>query len=101
VKPKGKDKLLATIKKIINKLTLKAERGLFDYGDDVESYKLIYAIANVWSIEEETKRSEDIERLLDKAWTLYFFFKQNIDGKKTNYVNIVNKYSMYERINSN
>ena len=103
MKLKGKQKALAEIKNFISKYTKIAKRGYVkkDETEDVKCYKIIYAIAELFPTESEDRRKNpEIEILLDKAWVLYFFFKQNIDGKKTNYVNIVNKYSMYEKINA-
>ena len=101
MKPKGKLKALREIRKIISNYIKIAKRGNVDIGDDVHCYRIIYAIAELFpAYSDDRENNPEVEILLDKAWVLYFFFKQNIDGKKTNYVNIVNKYSLYEKVNS-
>ncbi len=101
MKPKGKLKALDEIKIIISKYTKIAKRGKVNKGDDIQCYKLIYAIAELFpAYSKDREKNPEVEILLDKAWVLYFFFKENIEGKKTNYINIVNKYSIYEKINT-
>ena len=103
MKLRGKEKILSEIRKFIKKYTKKAKRGynqiLVGETDDVKCYKMIRVIAELWPVDsKQREETPEVEILLDKIWVLYFFFKQNIDGKKTNYINIVNKYSLYEKI---
>jgi hypothetical protein len=98
--PKGKDKIIKEIQEFIKHNRQKAIKNLYDYHDDLECYKMIYALAECFRVDENHKRNnEKVEIMIDDLWVLYYYFKNNIDGKKTNYNNIVNKFSNYEKTN--
>jgi hypothetical protein len=98
--PKGKDKIIKEIQEFIKHKRQKAIKNLYDYHDDLECYKMIYALAECFRVDENHKRNnEKVEIMIDDLWVLYYYFKNNIDGKKTNYNNIVNKFSNYEKTN--
>jgi hypothetical protein len=98
--PKGKDKIIKEIQEFIKHKRQKAIKNLYDYHDDLECYKMIYALAECFRVDENHKRNnEKVEIMIDDLWILYYYFKNNIDGKKTNYNNIVNKFSNYEKTN--
>ena len=98
--PKGKDKIIKEIQEFIKHKRQKAIKNLYDYHDDLECYKMIYAPAECFRVDENHKRNnEKVEIMIDDLWVLYYYFKNNIDGKKTNYNNIVNKFSNYEKTN--
>ena len=77
MKPKGKLKALDEIKIIISKYTKIAKRGKVNKGDDIQCYKLIYAIAELFpAYSKDREKNPEVEILLDKAWVLYFFLKK-------------------------
>lgn len=98
--PRGKDKVILEIEDFIKHKKKKAEKNLYDFHDDLECYKMIYALAECFRVDENHKRNNlKIEILIDQLWVLYYYFKNNIDGNRINYNNIVNKYSNYEKTN--
>ena len=97
---KGKKKIILEIEDFINKKKKKAELNQYDCHDDLECYKMIYALAECFRVDENHKRNNlKVEILIDELWVLYYYFKNNIDGNKINYNNIVNKFSNYEKTN--
>ena len=97
---KGKKKIILEIEDFINKKKKKAELNQYDFHDDLECYKMIYALAECFRVDENHKRNNlKVEILIDELWVLYYYFKNNIDGNKKIYNNIVNKFSNYEKTN--
>jgi hypothetical protein len=95
---KGKEKIILEIEDFISKKKQKAENNLFDYGDDLDCYKMIYALAECFRVDENYKRDNiKVEIMIDDLWILYYYFKNNIDGEKINYYSFVNKFSNYEK----
>lgn len=71
----------------------KAKAGKYDYGDDVETYKMIFALAELFPVNDKYYRNEPkVELFFKELWYLYFYFKESIDGNKVKYSNIVAKY---------
>ena len=61
--------------------------------DDYKTFKMIYAIAELFPVNDKYYRNEPkAEQHLKELWYLYFFFKESIDGNKVKYSNIVAKY---------
>ena len=90
----NKKKLFDVFEKFIIENKHKAKQGLFDYNDDYETFKMIYAIAELFPVNKEYKRSlPKIECYIKELWLLYYYFKQRIDGKNLKYKQIVIKYS--------
>ena len=100
MKPKGKEKIIVEIKKFIKDNKVKANKNFYDSKDDLECYKMIYALSELFRVSDKHIRNhEEVEKMIDDLWCLYYYFKENIDGNKINYTNIVNRYSMYEEKN--
>lgn len=90
---KNKEKLFEIFRNFIKHQKLKAKAGEYNMDDDVKTYKMIYALAELFPVDEDFKRNEPkVEMYLKELWYLYFFFKENIDGYKVKYSNIVCKY---------
>lgn len=91
---KGKNKVLKEIKTFILLYKEKAEAHHYHTNDDLKCYKRIYAIAELFPVNKEYKRSlPKIECYIKELWLLYYYFKQRIDGKNLKYKQIVIKYS--------
>ena len=90
---KNKTKLFEIFEKYITHNRRKAKAGLYDYYDDIETFKMIYALAELFPVDENYQRNEpQVEKFLKELWDLYFFFKESIQGNKVKYSNIVAKY---------
>ena len=90
---KNKNFLLSIVREYINKKKQKAKIGDYSDFDDYETYKMIYALADLFPVDEKYTRNEpEVEKQLKELWYLYFFFKHSIDGKNIKYSNIVKKY---------
>tara|TARA_R100000654_G_scaffold54086_1_gene80221 strand:- start:644 stop:925 length:282 start_codon:yes stop_codon:yes gene_type:complete len=90
---KNKEELFLIFQDFINQQKLKAKAGDYDYDDDYKTFKMIYAIAELFPVNDKYYRNEPkAEQHLKELWYLYFFFKESIDGNKVKYSNIVAKY---------
>tara|TARA_Y100001937_G_scaffold90896_2_gene123048 strand:- start:880 stop:1161 length:282 start_codon:yes stop_codon:yes gene_type:complete len=90
---KNKNQLLKISREYINKKKRKAKIGDYSNYDDYETYKMIYALADLFPVDDKYFRDEpEVEQQLKELWYLYFFFKHSIDGKCIKYSNIVKKY---------
>ena len=90
---RNKEQLFEIFNKYIRHQKNKAKAGKYDYGDDVETYKMIFALAELFPVNEKYYRNEpQVEIYLKELWYLYFFFKESIDGHNVKYSNIVVKY---------
>ena len=90
---KNKDQLFDIFEKYIRHYKNKAKAGKFDFEDDIETYKMIYALAELFPVDSKYYRNEPkVELYMKELWYLYFFFKENIDGNQVKYSNIVAKY---------
>lgn len=89
----NKKKLFDVFEKFIIKNKHKAKQGLFDYNDDYETFKMIYALAELFPVNKKYKRNEpNVEIYLKELWYLYFFYKEKINGQNVKYSSIVAKY---------
>ena len=57
--PKGKDKIIKEIQEFIKHKRQKAIKNLYDYHDDLECYKMIYALAECFRVDENHKRNNE------------------------------------------
>ena len=90
---KNKTELFLIFSDYIEHNRKKAKAGLFDKNDDILTYKMIFALAELFPVNDNYYRNEpEVEKFLKELWYLYFFFKENIAGKKIKYSNIVTKY---------
>ena len=90
---KNKKQLLEIFNKYIRHYKNKAKAGKYDYGDDLETYKMIFALAELFPVDKKYHRNEpEAEKCLKELWYLYFFFKESIEGNQVKYSNIVSKY---------
>tara|TARA_S200002703_G_scaffold97227_1_gene83955 strand:+ start:1383 stop:1664 length:282 start_codon:yes stop_codon:yes gene_type:complete len=90
---KNKKKILEIFKLYIEHNKKKAKAGLFNYDDDIKTYKMIYALAELFPVDEKYYRNEpEVEKFFKQLWYLYYFFKESIEGNKVKYSNIVAKY---------
>jgi len=90
---KNKKKIFQIFKLYIEHNKKKAKLGLFNYDDDIETYKMIYALAELFPVDDKYYRNEpQVELFFKDLWYLYFFFKESIEGNKVKYSNIVAKY---------
>jgi len=88
-----KEQLFEIFRKYIKYQKTKAKAGLYDYDDDLRTFKMIYALAELFPVDEKYQRNEPkVEIFLKELWYLYFFFKESIDGNQVKYSNIVAKY---------
>jgi hypothetical protein len=88
-----KQHLLNIFYKFIRHQKNKAKVNKFEYNDDFLTYKMIYALAELFPVDENYKRNEpQVEQYLKELWYLYFYFKESIDGNNVKYSNIVAKY---------
>lgn len=66
---------------------------MFSKNDDIETFKMIYALSELFPVDEYYQRNEpQVEIYLKELWYLYFFFKESIQGNPVKYSNIVSKY---------
>lgn len=90
---KNKKELFLIFENFINTHKLKAKAGDYDYNDDYKTFKMIYAIAELFPLNEKYYRNEpEIEKYLKELWFLYFYFKHRATGKSLTYRQIVIKY---------
>ena len=90
---KKKEELFEIFRKYIKYQKSKAKAGLYDMDDDIRTYKMIYALAELFPVDDNYFRDEPkVELFLKELWYLYFYFKESIDGNKVKYSNIVAKY---------
>ena len=90
---KKKEQLFEIFRKYIKYQKSKAKAGLYDIDDDIRTYKMIYALAELFPVDDNYFRDEPkVELFLKELWYLYFYFKESIDGNKVKYSNIVAKY---------
>ena len=90
---KKKEQLFEIFRKYIKYQKSKAKAGLYDMDDDIRTYKMIYALAELFPVDDNYFRDEPkVELFLKELWYLYFYFKESIDGNKVKYSNIVAKY---------
>ena len=90
---KKKEELFEIFRKYIKYQKSKAKAGLYDMDDDIKTYKMIYALAELFPVDDNYFRDEPkVELFLKELWYLYFYFKESIDGNKVKYSNIVAKY---------
>lgn len=90
---RNKNQLLEIFNKYITHQKNKAKAGKYNLDDDLETYKMIFALAELFPVDEKYYRNEPkVELYLKELWYLYFFFKENSRGNKVKYTNIVSKY---------
>lgn len=90
---KKKEQLFEIFRKYIKYKKSKAKAGLYDMDDDIRTYKMIYALAELFPVDDNYYRNEPkVEQYMKELWYLYYFFKESIDGNKVKYSNIVAKY---------
>ena len=90
---KNKKILLSKIQTFITKNKTKAKEDLYNFDDDYKTFRMIYALASLFPVDDEYNRNEpEVEKQLKELWYLYFFFKHKIEGKNIKYSNIVKKY---------
>ena len=91
---KGKTKVIREIETFILRYKEKAKEHQYHNNDDVKCYKRIYALAELFPVNEKyQRRLPEIEWQIKQLWLLYYYFKQRIDGKNLKYNQIVIKYS--------
>tara|TARA_A100001201_G_scaffold7706_2_gene12242 strand:- start:73 stop:357 length:285 start_codon:yes stop_codon:yes gene_type:complete len=91
---KGKQKIIRDIEVFIINYKVKAKQHRYDATDDIKCYKRIYAIAEVFPVNEKYKRNiPEIEWQIKELWYLYYYYKLRIDGKNLRYSQIVTKYA--------
>ena len=90
---KKKEQLFEIFSEYIKHQKSKAKAGFYEYDDDIVTYKMIYALAELFPVDKNYYRNEpQVEQYLKELWYLYFFFKESIEGNKVKYSNIVSKY---------
>lgn len=90
---KNKKELFLIFENYISHNRKKAKAGIFNDNDDILTYKMIYALAELFPVDEKYDRNEpEVEKYLKELWYLYFYFRENIKGKKIKYSNIVSKF---------
>ena len=76
---KNKIKLFEIFEKYITHNRRKAKAGLYDDNDDIETFKMIYALAELFPVDENYQRNEpQVEKFLKELWYLYFFFLNKV-----------------------
>ena len=91
---KGKTKVLREIETFILRYKEKAKEHQYHNNDDVKCYKRIYALAELFPVNDKyQRRLSEIEWQIKQLWLLYYYYKQRIDGKNLKYNQIVIKYS--------
>lgn len=91
---KGKTKVLREIETFILRYKEKAKEHQYHNNDDVKCYKRIYALAELFPVNNKyQRRLPEIESQIKQLWLLYYYYKQRIDGKNLKYNQIVIKYS--------
>ena len=91
---KGKTKVIREIETFILRYKEKAEEHEYHNDDDVKCYKRIYALAELFPVDEGyDRRLPEIEWQIKELWYLYYYYKQRIEGKNIKYKQIVIKYS--------
>ena len=72
---KNKNHLLKIVREYINRKKRKAKIGDYSNYDDYETYKMIYALADLFPVNDKYFRDEpEVEKQLKELWYLYFFF---------------------------
>ena len=90
---KNKKELFIIFREFIDENKLKAKAGFYSYNDDYKTYQMIYALAELFPVDDKYYRNEpEVEKFFKQLWYLYYFFKESIDGNKVKYSNIVAKY---------
>ena len=91
---KGKTKVIREIETFILRYKEKAIEHQYHNNDDVKCYKRIYALAELFPVNDKyQRRLPKIEWQIKQLWLLYYYYKQRIDGKNFKYNQIVIKYS--------
>ena len=76
---KNKELLFDIFYRYIRHQKNKAKAGKYDYGDDVETYKMIFALAELFPVNDKYYRNEPkVELFFKELWYLYFYFKESI-----------------------
>ena len=90
----GKTKVIREIETFILRYKEKAKEHQYHNNDDVKCYKRIYALAELFPVNDKyQRRLPKIEWQIKQLWLLYYYYKQRIDGKNFKYNQIVIKYS--------
>lgn len=90
----AKSKVLEEIHRFILNFKAKAKQHQYHNNDDLKCYKRIYALAELFPVDEKYRRDlPEVEWQIKQLWLLYFYFKQRIEGKNLKYKQIVVKYS--------
>ena len=90
----GKTKVIREIETFILRYKEKAIEHQYHNNDDVKCYKRIYALAELFPVNDKyQRRLPKIEWQIKQLWLLYYYYKQRIDGKNFKYNQIVIKYS--------
>ena len=90
---KGKDKLVQEIKDFIKKyqeVAINEDNRIAN--NDVKCYKRIRALADMFTYEQYSERTEEINNMINDLWVLYYYFKNNQNNNKTTYENMRYKY---------
>ncbi len=91
---KGKTKVIREIETFILRYKEKAKEHQYHNNDDVKCFKRIYALAELFPVNDKYHRKlPEIEWQIKQLWLLYYYYKQRIDGKNLKYNQIVIKYS--------
>lgn len=90
----GKTKVIREIETFILRYKKKAKEHQYHNNDDVKCFKRIYALAELFPVNDKYHRKlPEIEWQIKQLWLLYYYYKQRIDGKNLKYNQIVIKYS--------